>query len=129
MLKQNLSQPGMMAAAASAALDYTLTQMPRVHAQTRAAARELEGMGYKFALPVQTNMVIVDLDLMQIPSAAFVEYCKTQGVAVFPNGRVVFHHQTSEDGVYRLLKALRLLITDKHAGKKLADHKVTGGYT
>ena len=118
-----------MAAAASAALDHTLSQIPKVHAQTRATARELERMGYKFALPVQSNMVILDLDALEIPPAAFVQYCKEEGVTVFPSGRLVFHHQTSDVGVSRLLKALQLLITDKKSGKKLPGHKVTGGYT
>ncbi|KAL1862272.1 hypothetical protein Plec18170_001097 [Paecilomyces lecythidis] len=122
-------QPGMMAAAASAALDYTLTQLPRVHTQTRDAANELKAVGFKFALPVQTNMIIVDLQAMEIPPAAFVEYCKDHGVSAFPNGRLVFHHQTSEDGVSRLIKALKKLITDKNAGERLSDHKVFGGYT
>ncbi len=119
----------MMAAAASAALDHTLPLMPRVHQQTRAAAMELESMGYSFALPVQTNMVIIDLEAADIPPAAFVGYCKDQGVAVFPNGRLVFHHQTSEHGVRQLLKALELLMADKKAGKELESHRVYGGYT
>ena len=89
----------MMAAAACAALDYTLTQLPKVHAQTRATAKEFEMIGYKFALPVQTNMAVLDLTALEIPSAAFVQYCKEGGVAVFPSGRLVFHHQTSDDGV------------------------------
>ena len=129
MISADTSKPGMMAAAASAALDYTVPQMPRVHEKARAVAKELEAVGYKFALPVQTNMVIVDLDALDIPPAAFVGYCQDQGVAVFPNGRLVFHHQTSEDGASRLVKALKQLMDDKKSGKELADHKVYGGYT
>jgi threonine aldolase len=110
----------MMAAAASAALDYTLPRLSVVHEMTASAAQELEVVGYKFALPVQTNMIVLDLEVVGIPPAAFVGYCKDNEIAVFPNGRLVFHHQTSADGVSRLLKALRQLIV---------DHKVTGGYT
>ena len=119
----------MMAAAASAALDYTLTQLPKVHAQTRATAKELERIGYKFELPVQTNMAVLDLKALEIPPAAFVQYCKEEGVAVFPGGRLVFHHQISDDGVSRLLKSLQRLIADKRSGKKLVDHKAIGGCT
>lgn len=117
----------MMAAAASAALDNALPQLPRVHAMTKEVSRKLADMGYVFALPVQTNMIIVDLESMDIPPAAFVGYCKHYGVTVFPSGRLVFHHQTSQDGVSRLLKALEQLIEDKKAGKELANDKVTGG--
>lgn len=118
-----------MAAAASAALDHTLSRLSAVHAMTTSAAKELEAMGYKIALPVQTNMIVLDLEVVEIPPAAFVGYCKDNEVAVFPNGRLVFHHQTSQDGVSRLLKALRQLIGDKEAGVHLGDHKITGGYT
>lgn len=119
----------MMAAAASAALDHTLPRLPQVHETTRAAAKALEALGYALSLPVQTNMVVVDLEAGDIPPAAFVGYCKEEGVSVFPNGRLVFHHQTSDDGVRRLLRALELLMAHKKAGKELASHKVYGGYT
>ncbi|GLI75601.1 hypothetical protein PoHVEF18_003860 [Penicillium ochrochloron] len=130
VLKLLLStMPGMMAAAASAALDYTLHRLFAVHAMTARVAKEFELMGYKFALPVQTNMIVLDLEVVGIPGAAFVGYCKDNEVTVFPNERLVFHHQTSSDGVSRLLKALAQLIRDKVAGADLMDHKVTGGYT
>ncbi|OOQ86015.1 putative low-specificity L-threonine aldolase [Penicillium brasilianum] len=122
-------QPGMMAAAASAALDQTLSRLPVVHAMAASVAKELETMGYKFALPVQTNMIVLDLEVVGIPPAAFVGYCKNIQIAVFPNGRLVFHHQTSQDGTLRLLKALRQLMSDKEAGIHLIDDKVTGGYS
>lgn len=119
----------MMAAAASAALDQTLSRLPVVHAMTASVAKELETMRYKFALPVQTNMIVLDLEVVGIPPAAFVGYCKNNLIAVFPNGRLVFHHQTSQDGTLRLLKALRQLMSDKEAGIHLIDDKVTGGYS
>lgn len=118
-----------MAAAASVALDHTLTQLSKVHALTRATARALESIGYIFTLPVQTNMAILDLEALEIPPAAFVQYCKEEGVTVFPGGRLVFHHQTSDDGVTRLLKALQRLIIDKKSGKRLVDHNTSGGCT
>ena len=96
---------------------------------TASVAQELGALGYKFALPVQTNMIVLDLEAVGIPPAAFVGHCKDNGVAVFPNGRLLFHHQTSQDGASRLLRALKQLISDKEAGVPLVDHKVTGGYT
>jgi threonine aldolase len=118
----------MMAAAASAALDYSISRLPQVHELARRAAASLEEFGYKFALPVQTNMIVLDLDSVGIPPAAFVSYCKKNEILVVPTGRLVFHHQTSEDGVSRLLSALKSLMDDKLSGKALEDHKVTGGY-
>lgn len=117
-----------MAAAASAALDHTLSRLSTVHTMARNAAQMLEAEGYKFVLPVQTNMIVLDLEVVGIPPAGFVGYCKDNEVAVFPNGRLMVHHQTLEDGVSRLLKALRQLMSDKKAGDDLVDHKVTSGY-
>ncbi|KAJ5363621.1 uncharacterized protein N7496_009334 [Penicillium cataractarum] len=122
-------QPGMMAAAASAALDYTLPRLSAVHTMTASAAKELETVGYKFALPVQSNMIVLDLEVVGIPPAAFVGYCTDNELGVFPNGRLVFHHQTSQDAVSRLLKALRQLMSDKEAGVHMINDKVTGGYS
>lgn len=116
-----------MAAAASAALDYTFPRRSAVHAMTRHAAQVLEAEGYELALPVQTNMIVLDLEVVDLPHAAFVEYCKEDEVAVFPKGRLVFHHQTWEEWVLRLLKALRRLMSDKKAGVNLVDHKVIKG--
>lgn len=116
-----------MAAAASAALDNAIPQLPRVHALTARVANTLSKLGLVFALPVQSNMIVVNLEASNLPPAAFVDYCKAEGVTVFPNGRIVFHIQTSEDGIQRLIRALERLITDKAAGVELSDRGIVGG--
>lgn len=118
----------MMAAAASAALDHAVPRMPKVHEMTKEAARILESYGYKFILPVQTSMIVLDLEAIGIPPAAFVDYCKRYNVTVFPTGRLVFHYQISTSGVDRLLQALKELHDDKKMGNELSARKVTGGY-
>ncbi|CAH0036324.1 unnamed protein product [Clonostachys solani] len=129
MLGGGTRQPGMMAAAALSALEYTLPRFPLVHKMTKDAAKQLEAVGYKFTLPVQTNMIILDLEGAGIPSAAFVEYCAREKVAVFPMARLVFHHQTSETGVKNLITALTKLMEDKKNGVALEDKKTSGGYS
>lgn len=118
----------MMAAAALAALDYTIPRLPSVHALAKQTAVALREMGYTIALPVQTNMIVLDLKADGIPAAAFVEYGKRAGVTLFPSGRLVFHHQNSPQAVEKLISALRALMEDKKAGKALPDYRVTGGY-
>lgn len=120
-------QPGMMAAAASAALKYTLPRLRSVHQLTARAASQLEEVGYKFASPVQTNMIILDLEAVAIPAAAIVSRCKGRGVFVFPSGRLVFHHQTSLNGVQNLVTSLRELMEDKKRGIELESGDVNGG--
>ncbi|PGH00738.1 threonine aldolase [Blastomyces parvus] len=122
-------QPGMMAAAAQAALTASIPQVPRVHALTKSTASKLAACGYKFQLPVQTNMILIDLEASNdIPPAAFVSYCTAQGLQVFPSGRLVFHYQTSEEAVGRLVGALERLMLDKKGGKELENGEVKGGY-
>lgn len=118
----------MMAAAASAALDNALPLLPKVHQKTKAAAQVIESYGYKISLPVQTNMIVLDLEAADIPPAAFVTYCNRNNVLAFPTARLVFHFQITRDGVDRLLNALKELMIDKQAGKALEDEVVRGGY-
>ncbi|GAT22919.1 threonine aldolase [Aspergillus luchuensis] len=106
-------QTGMMAAAATAAMEHTLPLLPKVHALTRRVADYLHRIGYEFLMPVDTNMIVLDLKKTGITGDDIVFYCKQQGLLVFPNGRLAFHHQISEDGVARLQRALLELITDK----------------
>ncbi|GCB25694.1 alcohol dehydrogenase 1 [Aspergillus awamori] len=106
-------QTGMMAAAAIAAMEHTLPLLPKVHALTRRVADYLHRIGYEFLMPVDTNMIVLDLKKTGITGDDIVFYCKQQGLLVFPNGRLAFHHQISDDGVARLQRALLELITDK----------------
>ncbi|OAX80648.1 hypothetical protein ACJ72_05011 [Emergomyces africanus] len=122
-------QPGMMAAAAQSALTTSIPQFPRVHSLTKSTASKLSAFGYKFQLPVHTNMILIDLEASNdIPPAAFVSYCAAQGLQVFPSGRLVFHYQTSEEAVVCLVGALERLMADKKEGKKLESGAVKGGY-
>ncbi|KAJ5669023.1 hypothetical protein N7462_010093 [Penicillium macrosclerotiorum] len=108
---------GMMAAAALAALDNHLSLLPKVHALARQVGDYLQSIGYKLLFPVNTNMIVLDLKKMDLPGDLMVEICKQRGVRAFPNGRLVFHIQTSDDGVSRLQAALHQLI--KEHGKNL----------
>lgn len=119
----------MMAAAGLAAMEHTVSLLPGVHALAAMVANSLREIGYTISLPVQTNMIVLDLERDGIPPAAFVNYAKRHGVTVFPSGRVVFHHQISNDSAFALVGALRELMQDKKAGKQLESYKVSGGYT
>jgi len=120
-------QPGMMAAAALESLNYTVPRLPAVHAMTRRVGEQLASLGYKFALPVQTNMIVLDLEAVDIPGAAFVEYCAKNNVTAFSGGRLVFHHQTSQDAADSLVDAATRLMEDKKKGVKLVDEATESG--
>ncbi|KAK2797563.1 hypothetical protein FQN50_009158 [Emmonsiellopsis sp. PD_5] len=121
-------QPGMMASAALTALNNSIPQLPRVHALTKSTASKLASFGYSFQLPVQTNMILIDLEAAGIPPAAFVKYCSEVGLQVFPSGRLVFHYQTTTGAVERLVGALERLMGDKKGGRELVGGEVKGGY-
>ncbi|KAH7195896.1 pyridoxal phosphate-dependent transferase [Fusarium oxysporum] len=104
-----------------------LPQFPAIHALAKRAGSQLEDTGYRLALPAQSNMVVLDMAGMDIPGAAFVQYCADAAVVVFPNGRLVFHHQTSEEAVADLVNALKRLLQAKKDGKALKNETVQGG--
>jgi threonine aldolase len=108
-----------MASAALAALESNFPLLPRVHALASRVGDYLRDIGYELSLPVSTNIIILDLRKMKISGQAFVNYCKQRGVRVLPMGRLVFHHQTSEDGISRLQSALFDLITDSKRSQLL----------
>lgn len=112
-------QVGMMAAAALAAIDNHLPLLQKVHGLAKQVGNYLRGIGYELLLPVQTNMIVLDLKKMELPGDALVDYCKRQGVRVFPNGRLVFHFQISDDGISRLQTALFQLINDRKSSRLL----------
>lgn len=116
-----------MAAAAMAAIDHSLPLLPGVHAKAKATSAKLQQLGYKLALPVQTNMVVLDLEASEIPGAAFVLSCEKRGVTVFPNGRIVLHHQTTEEGLENLVLALSELMDRKQGGEVLENEEMAGG--
>jgi threonine aldolase len=116
----------MMAAAALAALNNSIPQLPRVHALVKSTATKLESLDYTFSLPIQTNMITIDVDATGIPPAAFVSYCKAAGLNVFA-GRLVFHYQTTQDAADRLVGALGRLMADKKAGKDLGSDPISTG--
>ncbi|KAI9158119.1 putative low-specificity L-threonine aldolase [Paramyrothecium foliicola] len=120
-------QPGMMAAAAGAALEHSLPRLAQVHALTRATADKLNALGYTTALPVQTNMIVLDLEAADIPGSAFVDYCAKKNIVVFPGGRLVFHHQHTEAAAQDLVAALTQLMSDKKKGISFTDRQLNGG--
>lgn len=112
-------QVGMMAAAALAALDNHLPLLHKVHVLAKQVGNYLRDIGYELLLPVQTNMIVLDLKKMELPGDVIVDYCKRHGVCVFANGRLVFHFQISDDGISRLKAALFQLSNDRKSSHLL----------
>lgn len=73
-------------------------------------------MGYKLKLPVDTNFIFLDLEDLGVSNLTFQEYCAAHGVRVLVSNRIAVHHQISQLGVDKLLKALSALMNDVKAG-------------
>ncbi|CAH0021258.1 unnamed protein product [Clonostachys rhizophaga] len=110
-------QPGMMTAAAHAALNHTIPRLPLVHSMARETFQRLQAIGYTASLPVQTNMILLDLPKAGISPDAFIGYCRQAGLQVTYSGRLVFHHQTSTEATNKLVNALQRLMEDKNRGR------------
>ena len=106
MLGGGMRQAGVLAAAASYALDHHLDRLAEDHARAARFRQALEG-DFTFPMPSPTNMVYLD-----VPDApAFVERLARLGVLAFSTGpsrvRTVFHLDVSDDGVELAIDAFR----------------------
>ena len=61
-------------------------------------------------------MVFLDLDVLGVTEKTYQAYCARYGVQVFDYHRIVVHHQTSQEGVERLITALSHLMDDVKSG-------------
>ncbi|WEW58950.1 threonine aldolase [Emydomyces testavorans] len=97
--------------------------VPRIHSLTSTTAGRLSALGYTFSAPVQTNVIILDLDAAGIPIAAFVDYLTAAGLQMFPTPKLVFYSQMTEETAEKLIDALGRLITHQRIARDLAAWK------
>jgi len=108
--------PGLLSAACLVALQQTLPKLERTHIVAKEIANKAMELGYKFTLPVDTNMVFLDLEALGVSKKTFQQYCAREGVSVLESNRLAVHHQISQEGVARVITALTILMKDVKAG-------------
>jgi len=108
--------PGILSAACLVSLDQIIPRIAQTHVMAKQIAARLEKVGYQFTLPVDTNMVFLDLDVLGVSEKTYQAYCAREGVQVFDYHRIVVHHQTSQEGVEKLIIALTRLMDDVKSG-------------
>jgi threonine aldolase len=111
-----LRNPGILSAACLVSLEQITPRLEQTHVVAKQIAARLEKLGYKFTLPVDTNMVFLDLETLGVAEKTLVEYCAREGVQVFDYHRIVVHHQTSQEAVDKLIIALTRLMEDVKSG-------------
>ena len=111
-----IRNPGILSAACLMSLDQILPRIEKTHVVAKEIAARLENVGYKLTLPVETNMVFIDLEILGVRDKTFQEYCAREGVTVFDYNRIVVHHQTSQVAVDKLIIAMTRLMNDVRNG-------------
>jgi threonine aldolase len=112
----SIRNPGVLSAACLVSLKQIMPRIENTHVMAKDVAARLEKVGYKLTLPVETNMVFLDLDVLGVSEKTFQEYCARGGVTVFEYHRIVVHHQTSTEAVDKLVTALTRLMEDVRNG-------------
>ncbi len=64
-------------------------------------------------LPVETSMLFLDLETAGIENSWLIEEGVKQGIKFGYGGRVVIHHQITDDAIAALLKTLDVVIQRK----------------
>lgn len=112
----SVRNPGILSAACLVSLEQILPRIEATHVLAKEVAARVQQLGYKLTLPVDTNMIFVDLDSLGIKEKTFQEYCAREGVQVFDYHRIVIHHQTSREGVDKLIRAMATMMEDVKSG-------------
>lgn len=111
MFGGTMRQSGILAAACLYALDHHRTRLAEDHANATRLADRLRGLpGVTIPMPVETNMVFIDLAEPLPPAAAVCEQLKTRGVLALPNLprriRFVCHLDVSREQIDRAAEAV-----------------------
>lgn len=115
-------QCGIIAAPARVAVDEVFGHGPggeggklrAVHDKAKRVRDYWVARGGKVALPVETNMVWLDLDAAGVERPEWGEWAREEGVRLLA-GRIVLHHQITDEGIRRLQRVMdRALAHQQH---------------
>jgi threonine aldolase len=117
MIGGGLRQAGVVSAAARVGLEETFLggKLAQSHVNAKKVGKMWQDMGGKLQLPVETNMVWLDVEDAGLDQDTFVEMGKARGVKV-SFGRLVVHYQISDEGIQRLEALMRDILVDKKRG-------------
>ncbi len=126
-----MRQTGIIAAMADVCLTENLPQMVYTHSVTKDLARTLTNVGWKFTMPVDTNMIWLDTEQANVDVKLMVEDAASRGINI-GGGRIVLHYQNSPGAIEELREVLKLAILGGLHNRKQdngSSHKVAAnGY-
>ncbi|KAL7319722.1 Threonine aldolase [Mucor circinelloides] len=114
-------QAGMLAVAARHCINTVVPTMPETHALARKLADHLESLGVKILLPVDTNMIFIDVSRTGLIIADLAEALKAKNIKIFSNTgtttRIVLHYQITSQAIDDFMQiASDLVQTKKKSG-------------
>lgn len=112
-----MRQTGTLTAAARTALDEIYPKLAGTHAIAKDLEAHFKSLGIGIQLPVETNMVFMDLGGAGLKHEWLAEESKRRGVKFGFGGRVVVHHQICDEAVAGLKEAVEAVIKKKAAGE------------
>jgi len=124
-----MRQTGVLTNAAWAALDEVYPKLPDTHAIAKDIESHILHLGLKTLIPVQTNMIWIDITSAGLQNQWFGDEASKRGIRWGHDGRVVIHHQICSEAV-KILKETIEFVVEKHKsggyGQSLASE--THGY-
>ncbi|KAJ1951317.1 Threonine aldolase [Linderina macrospora] len=106
-------QAGVLAAAASYAIDHIWPTMHGTHALTKRLADGLVELGFKTELPVETNMIILDSSQAKVDMDVLAKSLGERGIVIRTvydgSFRIVVHHQIDDKCVDEFLSVANTL--------------------
>ncbi|KAJ2744333.1 Threonine aldolase [Coemansia sp. BCRC 34301] len=106
-------QAGILAAAGIYAIEHVWPTMPDTHERARRLARGLQSLGFELALPVHTNMVLLDSTKdVGVSLADLTQTLLSKGIilgAVYEGAmlRIVLHYQIDDECVDTILATIK----------------------
>lgn len=124
-----MRQTGTLTNAAWTALREVYPKFPATHEVAKDLERHFKSQGITVRLPVETNMIFMDLDGAGLKNAWLTEEAKRHGVKFGFSGRIVVHHQICLEAVAGLKAAVETVVKKKAAGAYEVDvDKEAAGY-
>lgn len=116
-----LRQVGVLTSAARVAVEETFGKGPNgeggllrnSHVTAKKIGETWTSLGGKLTLPVETNMVWIDLEDVGLTGQEFAAMAKEKGLKILPGGRLVVHYQISDEAVEKLGELMKDIIKAK----------------
>lgn len=122
MIGGGLRQAGVISAAARIAVEETYLggKLKQSHKNANAIAKMWTDAGGKLQLPVETNMVWLDVESTGLEMKDFIAMAADRGLRTL-GGRLVVHYQISKEAMDRFELLTKDILGEKKRGVKRMD--------